>query len=123
MNKTIMKSATVKIMLSYDYNHFETSICLENEEGLIISEINEARKNCNRLCDIAIKQYNDSKQVSLRRASLKNEKAILEKEVGAIKKRNEDTWSVIDKAKVKALADHNWELKWDYDDDYDSENW
>lgn len=118
-----MKSATVKVMLSHNYNHFEASICLENEEGLTVTEINEARKDCNRLCDIAIRQYNDAKQVASRRAALRSEKSQLEREVKAIKEKDEKEWSVTDKAKVKALADHEWELLWDYDDDYDSDRW
>lgn len=121
--ETIRKSATVKTMISHNYNHFEASICLENENGVTIEEINEARKDCNRLCDKAIKQYNDAKQVESRRAGLRSEKINLEREVKAIKERDEKTWSVTDKAKVKALSDHEWELLWDYDDDYDSQNY
>jgi len=119
MSKTIIKSATVKVMLSHNYNHFEASLTLENETGLNVVEINEARKDCNRLCDIAIRQYNDAKQVAMRRANLKDEKKTLEREVKAIKEKDEKEWSVTDKAKVKALSDHDWELQWDYDDDYD----
>jgi hypothetical protein len=114
---TIRKSATVKTMISYNYNHFEASICLENDEGLTIDEINEARKDCNRLCDKAIKQYNTAKSIEIKRLNLKSEKAVLEREVKAIKEKDESEWSVTDKAKIKVLADHNWELLWDYDDD------
>lgn len=120
---TIIKSATVKVMLSHNYNHFETSICLENEEGIEITEINEARKCCNRLCDEAIKQFNDAKHVASRRANLKSEKAQLEREVKAIKEKEQKEWSVTDKAKVQALSDHEWSLQWDYDDDYNSDNY
>jgi predicted nucleic acid-binding protein len=120
---TIRKSATVKTMISHNYNHFEASICLENENGLTVEEINEARKDCNRLCDKAIRQYNDAKQVAMRRINLKNEKTQLEREVKSIKEKDEKEWSVTDKAKVKALADHEWELIWDYDDDYDSDKY
>jgi len=116
---TIIKSATTTVMLSYDYNHFETSICLENENGITIDEIDEARKNCNRLCDKAIKQYNDAKHVAMERAKLSNEKRRLELEVESIKERNEKEWSVVDKAKVKSLSDHEWNISWDYDDDYE----
>ena len=119
MNKTIMKSATVKVMLSHNYNHFEASICLENEEGLNIGEINESRKDCNRLCDTAIRQYNEAKIIAERRAYLKSEKAGLEREVAALKKKDEKEWTPADKAKVKALADNDWELHWDYDDYYE----
>lgn len=116
---TIRKSATVKVMLSHNYNHFEASIALGNENGVTIGDIDSARKDCNRLCDKAIKQYNQAKVVESKRLSLASEKFNLEREVKEIKTRDESTWSVVDKAKVKTLADHNWDLLWDYDDDQD----
>lgn len=116
---TIRKSATVKVMLSHNYNHFEASIALENESGLSFTDIDDARKDCNRLCDRAIIQYQQAKAIENKRVNLKHEKAQLEREVAEIKQRDKETWGVTDKAKVKALEDHNWELKWDYDDEYD----
>ncbi len=114
---TIRKSATVKVMLSHNYNHFEASIALENEDGVTIEDIDAARKDCNRLCDKAIKQYNTAKSVENKRLQLSGEKYNLTKEVEEIKKIDESLWTVVQKAKVKALADHNWDLLWDYDDD------
>jgi seryl-tRNA synthetase len=122
-NKTIRKSATVKVMLSYNYNHFEASIALENENGLTTKDIDDARKDCNRLCDKAIKQYQQSKAIETKRANLTSEKRQLEREVAEIKQKDKALWSVTDKAKVKALEDHNWELQWDYDDDWDEDDY
>jgi len=115
--ETIRKSATVKVMLSHNYNHFEASIALENESGVSVTDIDNARKDCNRLCDKAIKQYNFAKNMELKRIGLASEKRQLEREVADIKQKDTTLWTVTDKAKVKALADHNWELLWDYDDD------
>jgi hypothetical protein len=114
--ETIRKSATVKVMLSHNYNHFEASIALENENGVSVEDIDNARKDCNRLCDKAIKQYNVAKQMELKRANLRSEKSQLEREVSEIKSRDKSSWTVTEKAKVKALEDHDWELRWDYDD-------
>lgn len=122
-NKTIRKSATVKVMLSYNYNHFEASIALENEDGLTTQDIDDARKDCNRLCDKAIKQYQQSKTIESKRANLTSEKRQLEREVAEIKQKDKALWSVTDKAKVKALEDHNWELQWDYDDEWDEDDY
>ena len=47
------------------------------------------------------------------------ERRALETEVAAIKQKDQVTWTVMEKAKVKALEDHNWESRWDYDDDDD----
>lgn len=117
MSKTILKSATVKVMLSHDYNHFESSICIENEEGLLISEIDEARKNCARLCDKAIRQYKRAKDVANQRIQLKRERKNLILEVDEIGKIKPESRTSEEKAKVKALEDRDWELSWNYDDD------
>ncbi len=114
---TIRTSATVKVMLSHNYNHFEASIALENADGVSVSDIDNARKDCNRLCDKAIKQYNTAKVMESKRLSLRGEKDNLEREVREIKTRDESLWTVMEKAKVKTLSDHNWELLWDYEDD------
>jgi len=118
---TKIKTATVKVMLSHNYNQFEASMSLENDEGLTVTEINNARKDCNRLCDIAVRQYDTAKSIAVKRIQLKNEKILLEREVNQVKQKEESEWSVVDKAKIKALEDHQWELQWDYDDDYDND--
>jgi len=120
MSKTIRKSATVKVMLSYNYNHFEASIALENEDGLEVKDIDDARKDCNRLCDKAIIQYQQAKTIENKRANKVSEKRQLEREVAEIKQKDKSTWTVVEKAKVKALEDHDWNLQWDYDDDWDN---
>ncbi len=43
---TVIKNASVKVMLSYDYSHFEASMSLENDNGIGMNEIDLARKNC-----------------------------------------------------------------------------
>lgn len=119
---TIIKSASVKVMLSHNCNHFETCMTIENDEGVTTAEIDEARKNCNRLCDKAIKQYDQAKVMARKQASLRIERSQLEAEVSEIRRKTESEWTVTDKAKVKALADYNWDLQWDYDDDeYDED--
>ena len=123
MSKTIRKSATVKVMLSYNYNHFEASIALENEDGLEVKDIDDARKDCNRLCDKAIIQYQQAKTIENKRANKVSEKRQLEREVAEIKQKDKSTWTVVEKAKVKALEDHDWNLQWDYDDDWDEDNY
>jgi hypothetical protein len=94
---------------------------VENETGVSITDIDNARKDCQRLCDKAIKQYVIAKNVESRRVNLKAEKANLEREVAMIRQQPKEAWSVTDKAKVKALEDHNWDLQFDYQDDYDDQ--
>lgn len=118
---TVIKTASVKVMISHNYNHFETSMTLENESGVSVQDIDTARKDCQRLCDKAIKQYDIAKRVANKAIKLRSEKSMLEQEVARIKANPKETWSVTDKAKVKALEDHNWELQFDYQDDYDDD--
>jgi predicted nucleotide-binding protein len=118
---TKITTASVKVMQSYNYCHFEASMSLENSDGLETIDIDNARKDCQRLTDKAVKQYQQSKSFELKRANLRSEKSILEREVANIKAMPENTWSVTDKAKVKALADHNWDLQFDYEDDWNDQ--
>jgi len=115
--KTIKKSATIKVMLSYDYNHFESSIILENEEGLKLSEINETRKSCNRLCDEAIRQYKKAKSIELKNTNLESQRKRLEYEVAEIERKKKKDRNPEEKAKVKALQDQEWIENYDYYDD------
>lgn len=59
--ETKIKNASVKVMLSYDYSHFEASVSLENDNGLTVKEIDAARKDCQRLADKAVAQYKTAK--------------------------------------------------------------
>lgn len=121
MSKTILTSASVKVMLSHNYNHFETSIILENEEGLNTTEINEARKDCMRLCDKAIIQYNQAKHAANKLTGLDEKRARLQIEVaGLMEKEGELTPE--EKAKIKTLDDYNWNKQFDYQDDFDGFN-
>ncbi len=63
-NKTIIKSASVKVMQSFNYNHFEASLVIENEEGLDLTEVDEAIKYCQRLTDKAVGQYQKAKDMA-----------------------------------------------------------
>jgi hypothetical protein len=65
--QTKIKSASVKVMLSYDYSHFESSISLESDNELTVKEIDDARKTCQRLCDKAVEQYKVAKKMAQQR--------------------------------------------------------
>lgn len=115
--ETIIKSASVKVMLSHDYSHFEASMSLENESGLSLKDIDEARKDCQRLADKAVGQYRTAKNIAGKRITSSYERMQLEKEVEEINKKKEEYLTPEDKAKVKALEDYNHQHWYDYDDD------
>lgn len=110
--------ASVKVMLSYDYCHFEIS--KSTDEAITDERIDEMRKDCMRLADKAIAQYKTAK----RHANfLINPGQIetLRREVRAIKENfPQSEWTEDQKAKVKKLHDHEFLLSnsYDYQDDW-----
>lgn len=54
--------ASVKIMLSYDYCHFE--VCKSTDEELTNEQIDALRKDVQRLADKAVKQYKLKQQAA-----------------------------------------------------------
>lgn len=105
-------------MLSYDYSHFEAAMSLENECGLSLKDIDEARKNCQRLADKAVGQYKTAKSEAIKLTATSYERQQLEKEVRDIKvNKPEENWTVLDRAKIKALADYRHQTMYDYNDD------
>lgn len=118
MTKTTL--STVRILLSYDYCHFEVSKQIEGE-NITQVEIDKARKDCQRLADKAVGQYKKAKTEASSKLAYSSERVNLEREVTAIKLRDEREWSHLDKAKVKALEDYNQDWRYNYDDDQDYE--
>jgi hypothetical protein len=108
--------ATVRVMLSNDFCHFEESIELTGED-IPLSEIDNARKDCQRLADKAVGQYKTAKAIACKRTTSSYERLQLENEVAAIKQKKEEYLTPDDKAKIKALADYEHRHRYDYDDD------
>lgn len=114
MSKTIQ--STVKVMLSYDYCHFEVSKTIVNEvnadsvftaPGLTQNEIDDVRKDCQRLADKAVGQYRTAKEMAAKRLGSSYERMQLEKEVREIKQKKDEYITPEDKAKIKAIEDYN----------------
>lgn len=113
-------SASVKVMRSFDYCHFE--VCLSSDEVLSSTIVNEMRKQAARLVDEAVRQYTIAKEMSIKKLHLVAEKERLLQQIDIIKKLPESEWNAEDKAKVKALDD---KIYWDkynynYEDDEDT---
>jgi hypothetical protein len=112
--------SSVKVMLSYDYNHFE--ICLSVDENATTKEVNEKRKEAQRLCDEAVRQYKIAKIKAEKRCETSYEFEKLSKEVRLIKNNKiESEFTAEDKAKIKALDDADYwnQNRYDYEDDDD----
>jgi hypothetical protein len=118
---TIIKSASVKIMLSYDYSHFETSMSLDNEAGLSNKDIDDARKECQRLCDKAVNQFKIAKLVTARREKYGYAKDRFISLCNRIDKKPESERSPEQIAILKQRADEAFQRRFDVDD-YDYED-
>ncbi len=105
--------ASVKVMNSYDYSHFETSLASDNP--MTIEEINGTRKVAQRLVDEAIRQYQIHKEMGIKKSANQWERDNLKRRVELIKNKPKSEWSPQDKADVKLVSDRNWQSQFDYD--------
>lgn len=105
--------ASVKVMNSYDYGHFE--ITIGSDDVATLAEINEMRKDAQRLVDNAIKQYKTAKSVANGSYVWERDKFFAKAE--EIRQKPVKEWTPEEKAHMKVLADKNWESQYDYDDD------
>ena len=121
--ETIIKSASVKVMLSYDYSHFEASMSVENESGLTMQEIDESRKKCQRLADKAVGQYKKAKQMASNRSDGEFQIRNFQEQCKRIKAKDEQDRTIKEIAMLKQYEDEKWQAKfmheYDYDDDDD----
>lgn len=119
---TIIKNASVKVMLSYDYSHFEASMSLENDNGLTLKEIDSARKDCQRLADKAVSQYKVAKSMAANRSNGEYAMRSFEEECKRIQLKNEHDRTLKEIAMLKQYQDENWQAQFDYAYDYDDDD-
>ena len=127
--ETKIKNASVKVMLSYDYSHFEASMSLENDNGLSTKEIDEARKSCQRLADKAVGQYKTAKEKAQSRTDGKYRMANFVSQCKMIEAKEEGDRTINEIAMLKQYQTEKWEEQfidnYDYDDDdaYGDHTW
>lgn len=120
-------SVSVKVMRSYDYCHFE--IALSSSEELTLKQIDEMRKEAQRLVDKAVKQYRIAKADAGKRHGIEYTIMGLKDKVDIINENfPKSHWTPEQKAIIKEYEDslfrqalyYNYEDDWDYvqDDSY-----
>jgi len=109
---------SVKIMLSYDYSHFE--VALSTDEEMDAKGVNDLRKTAQRLADEAVRQYKRAKEAAANRTQGKQEKEYFLQAIERIKKTPEQDRTVRDLATLKQYQDENWQAH--FEDDYDYED-
>lgn len=120
MNETAITSASIKVMRSYDYCHFEVNLSASGP--LTTSEVDDLRKEAARLADKAVKQYKTAKRIALLRDSDQRSMSYSAEEYARIKAMPESEWTPEDKAEVKAQDDRAFRInrpRYDYQDEWD----
>lgn len=108
--------ASVKVMLSHDYCHFE--VVKSSEQELTNEQINEMRKDVQRLADEAVRQYKVAKEKSIRDMSY--EKQRFEARVREIQAKEEKSRTIEEVAMLKHYNDAQWQRQfepYDYEDE------
>lgn len=120
--KTIITSASVKVMRSFDYCHFETSMVLDNGTiGIATIDVDNARKECMRLCDKAVEQYKVAKEMAVKRTNGKYEMTDFENKCKRISEKSENDRTINEIAMLKRYKDENWQSQFDFNYDYEDE--
>lgn len=117
-----ISSASVKVMRSYDYCHFEVALSVDEGELVIIDDVDELRKTAMRLADKAVEQYKVAKRVTNEAYSSQEELRYLNQRVAVIRENYpKSEWSEEQKATMKAYDDHLFRssLRYNYEDDWD----
>lgn len=108
--------ASIKIMLSYDYCHFE--VCKSTDDNITDVAINEMRKDVRRLCDEAVRQFIRAKERALFRSVNFSDMTRAEFEAACTKAKAkpETARSPAEMGWLKQIEDENWQRH--FEDDY-----
>lgn len=110
---------SVKIMLSFDYSHFEVALSSDND--LDAKGINAMRKTAQRLADEAVRQYKRAKEMAAKRDQGAYARENFVAEVARILAKPEGERTVRELAILKQRADEDWEAQFEYPYDYDDD--
>lgn len=110
---------SVKIMLSYDYNHFE--VALSSDDELDAKGVNSLRKTAQRLADEAVRQYKQAKTIASKQSQAESEKHYFLQQVRDIEAKPEQDRTVREIAILKQRQDENWEAQFEWGYDYEDD--
>lgn len=118
MDEKTKYTASVKVMRSHDYCHFE--IALGSTEQLDLAGVDAMRKEAARLADKAVEQYKIAKRNAQRRQSEENDREVENFRIKTLLSIPEEQRTPEQKAELKARNDALWEMShpYDYEDDW-----
>lgn len=109
-------NASVKVMNSYDYCHFEVTL---SSEDVSLEDVDNLRKEAQRLVDKAIKQYKIAKRVASIDLTPSQE---LKRRAQAIRENYpQSEWTPEQQATMKEYEDRSFRasLSYDYEDEWE----
>lgn len=106
--------ASVKVMRSFDYCHFE--VALSSDEEMSIDDVNEMRKQAAILVDEAVRQYKDAKQAERNRESHQFGRERAMEELKRLREIPKSDLSVEQAAKLRSYEDRDFWKQYDADD-------
>lgn len=95
-------NATVKVMRSYDYCHFEISL---SDDCADLDAVNELRKQAAILADEAVRQYKIAKEKEGQRQYKEREMKQLLDKIDFIAKKPKSEWTCEEAALMRSKAD------------------
>jgi hypothetical protein len=109
---------SVKVMLSYDYNHFEI---LLSEECESLEAVNRLRKSAQRLADEAVRQYKIAKEMAAKRETAPYKKEVFLRDISLIQEKPKGERTVNELAMLKQYKDESWQEQFAYQYDYEDD--
>lgn len=114
MNTPNITSASVRVMRSHDYSHFE--VTLSSSEVTSIEEADELRKAAARLADKAVAQFITMKEAMAEKDNIEQDWLLKRAEEILPELRTPEQKAVIKYHNDKAFANR---FVYDYEDDYE----
>lgn len=108
--------ASVKVMRSFDYCHFE--IALSSDEEMNLDQVNEMRKQAALLVDEAVRQYRIAKKKEGGRERHEWDKERAVERAAKIKQKPQSEWSIDEAAFMRSYEDKEFWREFEQEDYY-----
>ena len=120
MNPLSINAASVKVMRSHDYCHFEVQLGAAGSAfaGITPEQVDELRKVAARLADKAVEQYKVAKRNFEELDRERREHEWDARNVDRIKAKPEHERTPEEAVALKKFNDHQYSRRYDYEDDW-----
>jgi hypothetical protein len=120
VNPLSINAASVKVMRSHDYCHFEVQLGAAGSAfaGITPEQVDELRKTAARLADKAVEQYKVAKRNFEELDRERRERVFDARNVDRIEAKPEYERTPEDAMTLKAFSDFRYRTRYDYEDDW-----